>query len=224
MISELATSIAGSLPAQFPAQTFQGPEINWFALSPMLALLAGALGIMVVGALTPQWPKGMYALVSAMTAVTAGAFAMVQWDDITDNGVQTLVGGAIAFDTFAMFLSITICISLLLVSLFTDSFLRGTPNDGPEIYALYMDPYFQGMGLGRALLLDVTKHLVMAGFDALGGITLVGNHHASRFYEELGGTSGEEIPSVVAGSPADQVAYVRPEIDALAQALETVDG
>ena len=94
MISELATSIAGSLPAQFPAQTFQGPEINWFALSPMLALLAGALGIMVVGALTPQWPKGMYALVSAMTAVTAGALAMVQWDDITDNGVQTLVGGA----------------------------------------------------------------------------------------------------------------------------------
>ena len=97
-------------------------------------------------------------------------------------------------------------------------------EDLAEIYALYMDPYFQGMGLGRALLLDVTKHLVMAGFDALGGITLVGNHHARRFYEELGGTSGEEIPSVVAGSPADQVAYVRPEIDALAQALETVDG
>jgi GNAT superfamily N-acetyltransferase len=97
-------------------------------------------------------------------------------------------------------------------------------EDLAEIYALYMEPDFQGMGLGRALLLDVTKHLLLAGFDALGAITLVGNHHARRFYEDLGGTSGEEIPSIVAGSPADQVAYVWPEIEALAQALETVDG
>jgi NADH-quinone oxidoreductase subunit N len=150
MISELTSSLAGSLPAQLPAQTFQGPDVNWFALSPMLALLAGALGIMVVGALTPQWPKGLYAFVSAFTAGTAGALAMVQWDDITDNGVQTLVGGAIAFDTFAMFLTITICIGLLLVSLLTDSFLRGTPNDGPEIYALYMVAAIGGIVMASA--------------------------------------------------------------------------
>lgn len=150
MISELASSLAGSFPAQLPAQTFQGPEVNWFALSPMLALLAGALAIMVIGALTPQWPKGLYAFVSAFTAGTAGALAMVQWDDITDNGVKTLVGGAIAFDTFAMFLTLTICMSLLLVSLLTDSFLRGTPNDGPEIYALYMVAAIGGIVMASA--------------------------------------------------------------------------
>jgi NADH-quinone oxidoreductase subunit N len=150
MISELASSFAGSFPAQLPAQAFQGPEVNWFALSPMLALLGGALAIMVVGALTPQWPKGLYAFVSAFTAGTAGALAMVQWDDITDNGVQTLVGGAIAFDTFAMFLTITICMSLMLVSLLTDSFLRGTPNEGPEIYALYMVAAIGGIVMASA--------------------------------------------------------------------------
>jgi NADH-quinone oxidoreductase subunit N len=150
MISELASSFADSFPAQLPTQTFQGPEVNWFALSPMLALLGGALAIMVVGALTPQWPKGLYAFVSAFTAGTAGALAMVQWDDITDNGVQTLVGGAIAFDTFAMFLTITICMSLLLVSLLTDSFLRGTPNEGPEIYALYMVAAIGGIVMASA--------------------------------------------------------------------------
>ncbi|MGK0313222.1 MAG: NADH-quinone oxidoreductase subunit N, partial [Ilumatobacter sp.] len=150
MISELASSFAGSFPAQLPAQAFQGPEVNWFALSPMLALLAGALGIMVVGAMTPQWPKGLYAFVSAFTAGTAGALAMVQWDDITDNGVQTLVGGVVAFDTFAMFLTITICMSLLLVSLLTDSFLRGTPNEGPEIYALYMVAAIGGIVMASA--------------------------------------------------------------------------
>ena len=38
--------------------SFVGHEITWFALSPMLALLAGALGIMLIGALTPKWPNG----------------------------------------------------------------------------------------------------------------------------------------------------------------------
>ena len=72
--------------------TFVGPEIGWFALSPMLTLLGGALILMLLGALTPPWPRGLYALGAAVTAVTAGALAMVQWDDITDNGPITLVG------------------------------------------------------------------------------------------------------------------------------------
>ena len=48
-------------------------------------------------------------------AGAAGVLAMVQWDDITDNGTATLVGGAIAFDTLAMFLTITICVGVILV-------------------------------------------------------------------------------------------------------------
>ena len=130
--------------------TFVGPEVGWFALSPMLTLLAGALGIMLLGALTPKWPNGWYAMFSAITAGTAAAFAMVQWDDITDNGPSTLVGGAIAFDTLAMFLTITICIALLLVSLLTDESLRGTPNDGPEIYALYLVAAIGGVVMASA--------------------------------------------------------------------------
>ena len=130
--------------------TFVGPEVGWFALSPMLTLLAGALGIMLLGALTPRWPNGWYAMFSAITAGTAGAFAMVQWDDITDNGPTTLVGGAIAFDTLAMFLTITICIALLLVSLLSDAHLRGTPNDGPELYALYMVAAIGGIVMASA--------------------------------------------------------------------------
>ncbi len=121
--------------------TFVGPEVGWFALSPMLTLL---------GALTPKWPNGWYATFSAVTAGTAGAFAMVQWDDITENGPTTLVGGVIAFDTLAMFLTITICIALLLVSLLSDAHLRGTPNDGPELYALYMVAAIGGLVMASA--------------------------------------------------------------------------
>jgi NADH-quinone oxidoreductase subunit N len=60
------------------------------------------------------------------------------------------VGGAIAFDTLAMFLTITICIGVLLVSMLTDSFLRGTPNEGPEIYALYLVAAIGGIVMASA--------------------------------------------------------------------------
>jgi NADH-quinone oxidoreductase subunit N len=130
--------------------TFVGPEIQWFALSPMLTLLGGALALMIIGALTPLWPKGWYATFTAAIAIATGVLAMFQWDDISDGGPSTLVGGAVAFDTLAMFLTITISTALLLVALLTDDYLRGTPNDGPEIYALYMVAALGGVVMASA--------------------------------------------------------------------------
>ena len=130
--------------------TFVGPEVGWFALSPMLTLLGGTLVLMLAGALTPQWPKGLYAFATATIAGAAGVLAMVQWDDITDKGTKTLVGGVIAYDTLSMFVTITICIGVILVALLSDEYLRGTPNDGPEIYALYMVAAIGGIVMASA--------------------------------------------------------------------------
>ncbi len=129
---------------------FVGPEIQWFALSPLLILLGGALGLLLVGALTPPWPKRLYAIVSATTAGAAGVMAMVLWDDITDNGPMTLVGGALAFDKLAMFMTITICAGALLVSILSDDYLQDTPNRGPEIYALYLVAAIGGIVMASA--------------------------------------------------------------------------
>jgi hypothetical protein len=130
--------------------TFVGPEVGWFALSPMLTLLGGTLVLMLAGALTPQWPKGLYAFATATIAGAAGVLAMVQWDDITDNGTRTLVGGVIAFDTLSMFMTITICIGVILVAMLSDEYLRDTPNDGPEIYALYLVAAIGGVVMASA--------------------------------------------------------------------------
>jgi NADH-quinone oxidoreductase subunit N len=130
--------------------TFVGPEVGWFALSPMLTLLGGTLVLMLAGALTPQWPKGLYAFATATIAGAAGVLAMVQWDDITDNGTRTLVGGVIAYDTLSMFMTITICIGVILVAMLSDEYLRDTPNDGPEIYALYLVAALGGIVMASA--------------------------------------------------------------------------
>ena len=125
--------------------TFVGPEVGWFALSPMLTLLGGTLVLMLAGALTPQWPKGLYAFATATIAGAAGVLAMVQWD-----GTRTLVGGVIAYDTLSMFVTITICIGVILVTLISDDYLRGTPNDGPEMYALFLVAAIGGIVMASA--------------------------------------------------------------------------
>jgi NADH-quinone oxidoreductase subunit N len=130
--------------------TFVGPEVGWFALSPMLTLLGGTLVLMLVGALTPPWPRGLYAFATATIAGAAGVLAMVQWDDITDNGTTTLVAGVIAYDTLSMFLTITICIGVILVAMISDDFLRGSVNDGPEIYSLYLVAAIGGVVMASA--------------------------------------------------------------------------
>jgi NADH-quinone oxidoreductase subunit N len=120
------------------AQTFQGPEVAWFSLSPLLVLVTGGTLLLVVAALTPSWPRGLYALVSAATAGTAGAMSMVLWDDVTDEGPRTLVGGSLALDHFALFSTIAICVAVLLASLTTDDHLRREGGQGPEVYGLYL--------------------------------------------------------------------------------------
>ncbi|WP_420451512.1 NADH-quinone oxidoreductase subunit N [Ilumatobacter sp.] len=126
------------LLAQFDPISPGGPEVQWFALSPLLVLVGGALLMLVVGALTPRWPSGLTAFASAATAGTAGVLAIVLWDDISDDGPMTLVEGALAFDTFAMWSTIVLSASVVLVSLLADQYLRDTPNDGPEVYALLL--------------------------------------------------------------------------------------
>ena len=101
------------------ADQLVGPPIAWFDLSPLLILLGGGLALLVLGALTPRWPRGLYAAFSATIAGAAIVMCFVLWDDITDEGSRTLVGGAIAFDRFAMFATIAICAAVLIASLIT---------------------------------------------------------------------------------------------------------
>ena len=75
---------------------------------------------------------------TAAAAGAAGVLAMVLWDDVTDDGPSTLVGQALAFDTFALFVTIAICAALILVAMTSDDYLRREAFDGPEVYALLL--------------------------------------------------------------------------------------
>ena len=120
------------------ADTLQGPSVDWFALSPLLVLLGTAMVLLVGAALTPQWARGGYAWFTVAGSAAAIVMAFILWHSIDVDGPKTLVGGAMAFDHFAMWMTITIAGAVALVSLSTDGYLRRERLDGPEIYGLYL--------------------------------------------------------------------------------------
>jgi hypothetical protein len=91
------------------AQEFTAPQVEWWHISPIIALVAGALLLLVLGALPPTWPRGGYAWLTALTAFVAGGLALFQWNAIDNDGPATLLNGALAFDTLTQFVTITIC-------------------------------------------------------------------------------------------------------------------
>jgi NADH-quinone oxidoreductase subunit N len=123
---------------QTPAD-FVGPKVDWFALSPIIVLVGGALLLLVASALMRgRWRKGLYALFTATTAGAAGTLAMILWHKVSDGGARTLVDGAVRLDGFAVFLTIVICAAVLLSALFVDDYLRREQLDGAEVYGLML--------------------------------------------------------------------------------------
>ena len=100
----------------------------------------------------------------------------------------------------------------------------GTSDRMAEVYALYVDPSYQSLGLGRALLGHVAQGLESDGFDSLTVFTLATNRHGRRFYQSLGGVAGEAMPSVVSGAPIEQTPYVWSDISVLVRHIETAQG
>jgi NADH-quinone oxidoreductase subunit N len=121
------------------AQQFQGPSVDWWSLSPLLVLLGGGMAVLLGGALTGRlWPKGLYAAATATTAGAAMVLCFFLWDDVIDEGSQRLVGDALVLDGFGLFVTIVVCVAVILASLLTDDYLRRESLDGPEVYGLYL--------------------------------------------------------------------------------------
>jgi len=115
-----------------PADSLHGPSIDWFALSPLLVLLGGAMVLLLAAALTPTWRRGMYAWFTVAVSLAVIVLSFILWHRIDIHGTKTLVDGAVAFDHFALWMTIA------LVALATDGYLRREGLEGPELYALYM--------------------------------------------------------------------------------------
>ncbi|HWH34048.1 MAG TPA: NADH-quinone oxidoreductase subunit N [Acidimicrobiales bacterium] len=144
---------AGVLAQIQPVPT---PAIEWSAVSPLLALVGGALLLLTLAALTrSRPPRGFYAAFTVATAVVAMVLSGLQWGRVTDpaRGGYSAIGGAVAVDGFSVFFAVVICAAIALGALLSDDYLRREGLDGPELYVL--------------MLLSGTGGLVMAAANDL---------------------------------------------------------
>lgn len=132
------------------AETLQGPEIVWSSLSPLLVLLGGTLFLLLVGALTPQWPRHLYGAVSAATGLGTIAAALALWHRVDVDGPSTLVADAARLDHTTLWITIVIAAAVTLVSLTTSDYLVREGQDAPEIYALFLMSAIGGVTMAAA--------------------------------------------------------------------------
>jgi NADH-quinone oxidoreductase subunit N len=202
-----------------------GYDILWFALSPMLVLLGGAMFLLVTSVLIPtMYRRGTAAFVTACTGGAAMVLAMFNWDDIGETGPKALMGGAIGFDRFSMFITVVICCSVILSALFVDDYLRREGLDGVELYALILLSSIGGVIMASAndlmvlfLGLEVLSIAlyVMAGshmkriesqesaikYFVLGGVaSAIFLYGVALTYGAIGSTSLTKIASTLSGS------------------------
>ena len=127
------------------AQSFVGPAIDWYRLSNILVVLGGALVLLLVGSLTPKWPRGMYALGAAVTTGASAVLTALLWRDLGDGQSISLVGNALTLDHFGLLSTFVMTVSVLLVSLVVNDHLGREGEDGPEVYGLMLSALIGGI-------------------------------------------------------------------------------
>jgi NADH-quinone oxidoreductase subunit N len=127
------------------AQSFVGPAIDWYRLSNILVILGGALVLLLVGSLTPKWPRGMYALGAAVTTGASAVLTALLWRDLGEGQSISLVGNALTLDHFGLLSTFVMTLSVLLVSLVVNDHLEREGEDGPEVYGLMLSALIGGI-------------------------------------------------------------------------------
>lgn len=93
-----------------------------------------------------------------------------------------------------------------------------------EVYVLYVDPSFQGLGVGTALMGRVVDGLADAGYGAMVLTVLTENRGGIAFYEKLGGIADLPADCIVMGAKTRETVYRWPDISALQKRLAAADG
>lgn len=122
-----------------------GPEIVWGELVPLLILLGGTCGLLLLGSLIRSWPRHGYAIFTVGTALSAAIYGLVQWQRDSTVVGQLILSDVLAVDRFAVLASILICVAVALGALLLDAYLQRDDADAPELYALLLTSSIGGL-------------------------------------------------------------------------------
>ena len=84
-----------------------------------------------------------------------------------------------------------------------------------ELYAIYLLPVYQGMGIGRQLVRQCAQDLVDRGLQDMVLWVLKDNHPACGFYQRLGGILAGEKSIEIGEKTLLEVAYIWSDLNVL---------
>ena len=120
------------------ADTLTGAKVNWLYMSPLVVLLGGAMLLVTVAVLTPAWPKRLYSLCAVAVSLASAVLGVVLWHRVDSLGALRIVGQSMILDKTTVWVTITLCVAVAMVSLVTDGYLRREGLEGAELYVLLL--------------------------------------------------------------------------------------
>ena len=112
----------------------KGPTIDWAGLSPLLAVLGGAIVVLMAGLLRSRFVRET--LVPLLAIVSLGAFAGLsiwQWDEGKD-----IISAALRVDTFAMYLNLLFSVAGIATVLLSWRALAPRESAHGEYYSMLL--------------------------------------------------------------------------------------
>lgn len=122
-------------------RTLDTPLIQWSSLAPQLILMVGGVLMLTVVSLVKKHPpKGLSAAYAIVVASASLISTIPLWHRVLNpkEGPVGLVASAVGLDGFSLFVTGILCVSVILVALLADGYLRREGIDGPELYVLLL--------------------------------------------------------------------------------------
>lgn len=138
-------------------ETIATPDVEWSLLWPIIILGVGGVLLVTITSLVPgargrSVPAALTALAGIAAAFTLGPI----YDRVTSEGGPgqlPIAGGSLVVDAFTVYVTLVICIVVVLVALLFDGYLRREHLEAPEWYVL--------------LLISASGGVIMASADDL---------------------------------------------------------
>ncbi len=126
-------------PATESAAKLILPHVDWVSVGPITILVASAFVLLVMSALLRDRLPKPFMVTGTIAASIAAALATIPlWKRITTTGVSSTIGSAIKVDGFGVFLTVTICVFVVIAALMADDYLRREDVAHPEFFVLML--------------------------------------------------------------------------------------
>jgi NADH-quinone oxidoreductase subunit N len=159
---------------------FTLPTVEWSQLAPEVILIGGALALLVAGTFFRERGFGAGYAVFTLAVVTASLLASwALWTEVAGDGgrPRLTLANSVVVDGFGIFMTVTICASVFLSVLMSDSYLARERLDRPDYYVLMLLSASGGILMAKANDLI----LVFLGLEVLSiALYVMAGYHLRR--------------------------------------------